>query len=102
MFQPKCEEIRDAARPRPASVPSGKSHSGCSPETGSYTQCTLDVPSTASHRNVALLAERMRPRIVSSPLARTSRSSFLGVIAGPEQRAGPVAVGARAGVTLGV
>src|SRR6201996_2482913 len=102
MFQPRRFEIRYAASSRPASVPSGKSHSGCSPEMGLYTQCTVWSSSVASHRKVALLAERMRPRTVSSPLRRTSRSSVLGVIVRPEQRAAPVAVGSRADVALGV
>src|ERR1700761_2321224 len=102
MFQPNCTDTRYAPSSRPASVPSGKSHSGCSPATGLYTQCTLRSSSVDSHRKVALLAERMRPRTVSSPRRRTSRSSVLGVIVGPEQRAAPVAVRPRTDVSLGV
>src|SRR3984957_9756423 len=102
MFQPNCADTRYAPSSRPASVPSGKSHSGCSPATGLYTQCTLQPPSVDSHRKVALLAERMRPRTVSSPRRRTSRSSVLGVIVRPEQRAAPVAVGPRTDVSIGV
>ena len=72
MFQPKCADTRYAPSSRPANVPSGKSHSGCSPAIGLYTQCTVWSSSVASHKKVALLAERMRPRTVSSPLRRTS------------------------------
>src|ERR1700757_5183748 len=102
MFQPSCVDTRYAASSRPARVPSGKSHSGASPEIGLYTQCTLDSPSVDSQRKVALLAERMRPRTVSSPSRNTSRSSLLGVIVRPEQRAALVAVGTRADVALRV
>src|SRR6201996_5187477 len=102
MFQPNCTDTRYAPSSRPASVPSGKSHSGCSPVTGLYTQCTLRSSSVDSHRKVALLAERMRPRTVNSPRRRTSRSSVLGVIVRPEQRAAPVAVRSRADVSVGV
>ena len=87
MFHPSAAETRYAASSRPASVPSGKSHSGASPATGLYTQCASTSPSRASHRKVALLAERMRPRTVSSPLRNTSpsapASSGVGVIVGP-------------------
>ena len=34
MFHPSAAEMRYAARSRPARVPSGKSHSGCSPGDG--------------------------------------------------------------------
>src|ERR1700753_104788 len=105
MFQPSCVDTRYAASSRPARVPSGKPHSGASPEIGLYTQCTLDPPSVDSHKKVALLAERMRPRTVSSPSRNTSRSScllFLGFTVSPEQRAALIAVGARADVALGV
>src|ERR1700741_4964950 len=102
MFQPSRVDTRYAASSRPARVPSGKSHSGASPEIGLYTQCTLDPPSGDSHRKVALLAERMRPRTVSSPSRNTSRSSFLGFIVRPERRAALVAVGSRAYVALRV
>src|ERR1700739_2615073 len=105
MFQPSCVDTRYAASSRPARVPSGKSHSGASPEIGLYTQCTLDSPSVDSHKKVALLAERMRPRTVSSPSRNTSRSScslFFGVIVRPEQRAALIAVRARTDVALRV
>src|ERR1700741_3922546 len=105
MFQPSRVDTRYAASSRPARVPSGKSHSGASPEIGLYTQCTLDPPSVDSHKKVALLAERMRPRTVSSPARNTSRSScllFLGFIVRAEQRAALIAVGARAEVAPGV
>src|ERR1700758_3763863 len=105
MFQPSCVDTRYAASSRPARVPSGKSHSGASPEIGLYTQCTLDPSSVDSHKKVALLAERMRPRTVSSPSRNTARSScplFFGVIVRPEQRAALITVGARADVALRV
>src|ERR1700739_5179565 len=100
MFQPRCVDTRYAPSSRPARVPSGKSHSGASPEIGLYTQCTLDPPSVDSHKKVALLAERMRPRTVSSPSRNASRSSLFGFIVRPEQRAALIAVGARADVAL--
>src|ERR1700682_3938290 len=104
MFQPSSVDTRYAASSRPASVPSGKSHSGCSPAIGLYTQWAWRSPRFASQRNVALLAERMRPMTVSSPRRNTSQSSRppsgIGVIVGLGQGAPPVAVGAHADVAL--
>src|SRR5690606_22547644 len=91
---------------RPARVPSGKSHSGASPATGLYTQCTVRAPRCASHRKVALLAERIRPITVSSPPAKVSPSSgspsALDVITGSGQLTAPVAVGAHTDVPVRV
>src|SRR6476469_5262753 len=101
MSQSNADDTMYAASSRPASVPSGKSHSGASPATGLYTQCTVRSSRCASQRNVALLAERMRPMTVSSPRRNASQSLRVGFIVGLEQ-APPIAVGAHADVALRV
>src|SRR6202035_5631946 len=102
IFQPRATETRYALTSRPARVPSGKSHSGVSPAIGLYTQCVRWPARCASQRNVALLAERMRPMTVSSPRLRASTSSRLGVIRRPVRRSAPIAVGAHADVAGGI
>src|SRR5258708_14572121 len=106
MFQPSASETRYALSSRPASVPSGKSHNGASPAIGLYTQCACRSPRCASQRNVALLAERIRPMTVTSPRRNTSQSSGsrlgVGVIVGSGDGTAPVAVGAHADMTLGI
>src|SRR6185436_10535540 len=99
MSQPKAADTRYAASSRPASVPSGKSHSGASPLIGLYTQCTVRSSRCASQRNVALLAERIRPMTVSSPRRNASLSLGVGFIVGLEQ-APPIAIGPHADVAL--
>src|SRR5829696_10220063 len=101
MSQPNAVDTRYAASSRPASVPSGKSHNGASPATGLYTQCTVSSSRWASQRNVALLAERIRPMTVSSPRRNASQSLLVGFIVGLEQAA-PVPVGAHADVAVRV
>src|SRR3954463_791857 len=99
--QPVAADTRYAPSSRPASVPSGKSHSGASPATGFYTQWTLKSSRCASQRNVALLADRIRPMTVSSPRRNASPSLGVGFIVGLEQ-APPVAIGTHADMALRV
>src|ERR1700759_4101126 len=99
MPQPDPPDTRYAASSRPASVPSGKSHSGDSPAIGLYTQCTGSSSKLGSQRNVALLAERIRPMTVSSPRRNASQSLCVGFIVGLGQ-VPPIAIGAHADVAL--
>src|ERR1700754_980552 len=101
MSHPDAADTKYAARSRPASVPSGKSHSGASPAIGLYTQCTVSSSRWASHRNVALLADRIRPMTVSSPRRSASQSLDVGFIFGLGQMR-PIAVGAHTDVALRV
>src|SRR4051794_18312175 len=102
MFHLKACDTRYAPTSRPASVPSGKSHSGASPAIGLYTQCVGCPRHEASQRNVALLAERMRPMTVRSPRLRAWICSRLGVIGRTVNRTAPIAVGAHADVAGGI
>src|SRR4051812_41427372 len=118
--QPVARETTYVATSRPASVPSGKSHSGRSPATGLWTHMA-ETPSRVTTQNrVALLASTSWPWTSSSPWVssrRASSSDSSGCRGSPKLAAGSlppvtdpvspsdppaVAVGPGADVPLGV
>src|SRR5665213_129636 len=103
---PVASDTRYAPTSRPASVPSGKSHSGRSPATGLYTQVSETAPCVTTAYSVVFEASTSRPSMARSPSVKTVRTSaalrskLCSVTTVPSVRV--VAVGACADVALGI
>src|SRR5205085_10015099 len=74
--QPSASETAYAATSRPASVPSGKSHSGRSPATGLYTHAAVWPRRLTVQYMVALEAATSRPSIFRLPSDNSSSAAL--------------------------